>query len=197
MIGGDGIGSSRQELEAAEAVAIDMGSLEDRGREEVGNLHGLLKILDEVNEKVGRCLDFRVLRKVEEEDSPWQRFGEVGEFVDTTEYDRHFIAMKQFPSMRDQPTHHWYFEEGMSPAVLVLERTSRSGATTPEKFSVLEKIREGMVDDFSYAMLEPFFTMQPSVALPRSGMKPADIIALMRRLGAVSAEGMVMIGGRH
>lgn len=193
MIGGYGVGSSRQELNRAEAIAVDLGSLEDRGREEVGDLHAILRILNDANQRVQRCLDIRVIRKVTGEDSPWKREGDI---VDTTAYDRQFVAMRAFAGENMRGSNHWYLSEGVSPGVLVMERSSRPGVVTPDPFSVTKTLRDAMRDregeanDMAWVLFEEgLLLMQPSVALPRTQMKPAEIIAHMKDRGAVAAEG--------
>lgn len=179
-----GPGSSVEELNRAFAIAVDMGAIEDKGKEQSGDFHGILQILYVINHRLGDCLRFRVLRTVVDEGSRW---GLKGQVLDTTDYDKQFVAFRSFPSTQNMDNNFWYFEEGVSAAVLVVENayTDVTGNETVvlsarnHYFPVLPKIAE-QLDSLTYLMLFPgVFLLQPSMVLDEIGMKPEDIIRCM------------------
>lgn len=174
-------GSRMGDMEKALAICIDMGLVEDNGREEAGDLPALLRDFNDISRSVRGAIHIRVLRKVTESSSS---FGTVGQVIDTTDYD-----MQQRFSQ-------WHFEKGVSPALLVLEsaRYAVDGAPNhevlpPEELSgsilgLIQKQRS-----LAYPIIQAFLLLQPSAALSRPGLNPDEIVEEMERAGATVQNG--------
>ncbi|KKP37798.1 MAG: hypothetical protein UR28_C0026G0004 [Candidatus Peregrinibacteria bacterium GW2011_GWF2_33_10] len=181
MIGLKAPSSPRAELERAQAIAIDWGEAEDRGRKQAGDVHKLVGL---VREAVGSRISYRFIRKVLETSERW---GNQGDIVDTTQRDE-----AEASSARGRISH-WYLGDRVSPAVMVLEANAatlepqdvldttrsrvRDVSDEIEKPSVTEILQLGM-NPMAVEMLL-FFRQQPTAALPRAGMSPAEIVRFM------------------
>jgi len=180
MIGLKAPSSPRAELERAQAIAMDWGEAEDRGREQVGDIH---KLVGFFRDAVGDKVSHRFIRRVLEDSENW---GERGTIVDTTERDE-----SEARSARGRISH-WYLGDRVSPAVMVLE--ANAAAIQPEDValitrdrvesvslgrppSVTELLKLGM-DPMAIEMVL-FFRQQPTAALPRIGMTPTEIMQFM------------------
>ena len=194
IFSGHGPGTPYEELKEASALAVDMGEIEDNGQEQIGDLHGLLMTLYGVNRQVNDCLRFRVLRKVVGESSPW---GKKDSVVDTTGYDNQFVAFRTYPSMKDRNDNDWFYGEGVSPAVLVMDNNYQDGESgtvilPPEgsEFAVIPKLKEGINDKAVWVLMkEGLFLMQPSLALPQIGMTPEQVWSFMDQERVLSSFG--------
>lgn len=145
--------SPRPELEAAKALAIDWGEAEDDGLEQAGDIHRIQQI---IREAVGEQIEQRLIRRVVKASEEW---GPKDAIVDTTERDAAEARLAE------GAISHWYLDEGVSPAIMVLET---------EQSTVLDVLNDNM-DPMSVHMLF-FLGMQPVAALPRAGMSGEDII---------------------
>lgn len=156
--------SSKHELETAPALAIDLGASETRGREQAGDLSGLIKL---VFKATGFQVTSRVLREVVSDDSA---FGDKGEFVETTDFEVPPVLMGE-----EDPEYsgHWYLEDGLAPAVWVLE------SLDPE-VSVHRVLAERL-GPAAMAMFMPYPPNFPTAALPKTGMEPQEVFELMNR----------------
>ena len=190
-------GDILDELKEASALAIDFGSNEDRGKEQVGNFHEILAALQEgIRSRMDDCLQLRVLRKVLSDSQPSQ-WGKHGSVVDTTKYDQQFIDMAKMAGKPLGQSNHWYLEENVSPAFLVLEnaRTLSDGSSilppSDRNIQILPNLRRAF-GPTAYPLVESFLLLQPSIALSDSGLAPEEVLRQMGEKGALSSNGIVV-----
>lgn len=170
--------SSMAEIERAPALAIDFGEPEDRGREERGDIGSISSM---IKANLGDCLRTRIIRKVVREDSPW---GEIGKAVETTQRDEEIRR-----SLPPRTISHWYFSEGVSPAIIVLE--FHPTQIIPEGVTVIDPSGKEIEQSSVYRAFDetmgPIVTMMlfsgsfPIAALEETGMSPEEIVDFMKK----------------
>lgn len=169
------------QLENAKALAIDWAAPDAMGREEVGNLPEMQRI---IRRAVGDLITQRIIRKVvrpysQDEKPVW---GKVGAVVDTTLKDE-----EEMTKATRGGNNYWYLFEGVSPAVMVLETHDENLAA--ELLSVINDEESSVVRVFNYFM-DPMHAdlvlmngTQPVAALPEKNMSPEDIAGYMEERG--------------
>lgn len=165
--------SPEEEIAVAPAIAMDFANAEDRGREQSGDVHGLINMFQAT---LGESIRIRTIRQVVGDNS---ELGPKGAIVETTERDQ---ELAKRPSPRR--ISHWYFGEGVSPAVVVFEENLAQ--KIPEGMTIIDRdgveiprpgvstiIKEDL-GALHHQMLFDFSGL-PVAALAKTGMSPEEI----------------------
>lgn len=182
--------SSRENIANAKALAIDLGEMEDGGREQGGNLAILMGEILRVSSGQVRM---RVLREVLSNSNR----GKAGDLIDTTEEDQ---VQSNLQALGGAGEPQWHLREGLSAATLVLELDEEdvdlAAAGDDVRRSIQRVLMNGTNDIAFKVLLEVLLTTRSTLVLDRIGMDPQEIRKLMKDNG-ITATSPVWLGERE